>query len=307
MKKRHGEITSAVLCFAMGIQVFMASIMFGGLETKLIYYPVDKNIKNIWIDLDQNIQDTYFFSRDGVKLNGWYVKAKENKPTIIYCHGQGENISLWQDVIKLLNDNGYGVFLLEYRGHGRSCGKPFESGLYMDLESAIKYLKVYEKVNEEDIILWGRSLGGAIVADVASRNSYRAVILESTFTNIREEALHLTSTGILENKLNFWKWISGLFVKLMPMTQKFETEKKIHKIKSPLLIGHSINDVTVPVEMSYRLKALNASAKLFISEKGCHHNSEWFFPEVINFLESLESGTKQGQDAVSLPLSSKHA
>lgn len=307
MNKRRGEVTNAILCMVMGVQVFMASIIFGGFETKLIYYPMDTNIRNIWIDIDQNIQDTYFFSRDGIKLNGWYVKAKQNKPTIIYCHGQGENISLWQGVIKLLHDKGYGVFLLEYRGHGRSNGTPSESGLYIDLESAIKYLKVYEKVNQEDIILWGRSLGGAIVADVASRNNYKAVILEGTFTNIRQEALHLTSTGVLESKLNFWKCLSGTFVKLMPMTQKFETEKKIHKIKSPMLIGHSIHDITVPVEMSYKLKALNSSAKLFVSDKGSHHNSEWFFPEVIKFLESVELEAKQDRDAASEPLSDRHA
>ena len=290
VNKRHGKIAVAILGFIMGSQVFMSTIFSGGIETKLIYHPINKDIRNIWVDIDETIQDTYFYSRDGVKLNGWYVKAKENKPTIIYCHGQGENISLWQNVIEVLANKGYGVFLLEFRGHGRSEGRPFESGLYIDLESAVNYLKTYEKVPEDNIILWGRSLGGAVVADVASRNNFKAVILESTFTNIRKEALHLTQTGILENKFGFWTWLSGFFVKTMPITQKFETDKKIHKIKSPLLIGHSIHDVTVPVEMSYKLKALNHSARFFISNKGSHHESDWFFPEVIDFMETMNKG-----------------
>jgi len=307
LKKRHGEIAVAILCFITGINMVMGTIIFGGIETNLIYQPINRDFKDIWIDIDQPVQDTYFFSRDGVKLNAWYVKAKQGKPTIIYCHGQGDNITLWQNVIKYFSDLGYGVFLLEYRGHGRSSGKPFESGLYMDLESAVKHLKTAEKVPQEDVILWGRSLGGAVVADVASRNKYKAVILESTFTNIRDEALHLTGTGILEAKFGFWKWISGLVVKLMPLTQKFETEKKIHKIKSPLLIGHSIHDTTVPVEMSYKLRTLHGSAKLFICDTGSHHESDWFFPEVTEFLETIESGTIQGQDANSEPLSDKQA
>ncbi len=295
MSKGYGEFTATVLCFIAGFHIFTASILFGGMETKLIYQPIDNDIRNIWIDIDETIQDTYFFSRDGVKLNGWYVKSKENKPTIIYCHGQGENISLWQNVMKFLVDNGYGVFLLEYRGHGRSEGTPFESGLYIDLESAVKYLKIYEKVPKNNIILWGRSLGGAVVADIASRSEFKAVILESTFTNIRNEALHLTSTGVLESKFGFWAWLSGFFVKIMPITQKFETDKKIHKIKSPLLIGHSIHDVTVPVEMSYKLRALNDSARLFISDTGSHHESEWFFEEVLEFIKKLENQAKQDQ------------
>ncbi|OGI03979.1 MAG: hypothetical protein A2Y25_01105 [Candidatus Melainabacteria bacterium GWF2_37_15] len=277
-----------IVAFIAGIQIFMSSILFGGLESQLIYYPINQEVKNIWVDIEEKIQDTYFYSRDGVKLNAWYVKAKTNKPTIIYCHGQGENISLWQNVLKFLADKGYGVFMLEYRGHGRSEGCPFESGLYVDLESAIKYLETYEKVPQENIVLWGRSLGGAIVVDVASRNQVKAVILESTFTNIREEALHLTRNGTLENKLGFWRGTSSFFVKIFPMTQKFATDTKIHKIKVPLLIGASVHDTTVPVDMSRKLGELNDSAELFISDTGSHHENDWFFEEVLEFLEKLE-------------------
>ena len=290
LNKRHGKIVIAGVI--IGIQFFMCTILFGGIESKLIYSPIDKEIRNIWIDIDENIQDTYFFSRDGIRLNAWYVKAKQDKPTIIYCHGQGENISLWQNVIKFFADKGYGVFLLDYRGHGRSEGKPFESGLYIDLESSVKYLETYEKVSRDNLILWGRSLGGAVVADIASRNSFKAVILESAFTNIREEALHLTGTGILENKLGIWSFLSSFFVKIMPVTQKFATDKKIHKIKVPLLMGHSTHDVTVPVEMSHKLASLNNSAKLFISDTGSHHESDWFFPEVLKFIKTLEPVAK---------------
>ncbi len=307
MRKRRGEFTSTVLLFITGVHVFMASIIFGGMETKLIYQPIDKEMKDIWINIDKKIRDTYFFTGDGVKLNGWYVKAEDNKPTIVYCHGQGENISNCQPVIRFLADNGYGVMLVEYRGHGRSDGTPFESGLYMDLESAVKYLTTYEGVDRNNIILWGRSLGGAIVADVASRYDFKAVILESTFTDIRKEALHLTGTHILEPKFGFWTWLSSFVVKVMPITQKFETEKKIHKIKSPLLIGHSIHDTTVPVEMSYRLKAMNDSARLFISDTGSHHNSDWFFPTVLNFLQKVENKPKQDQVSGSERFSGKHA
>lgn len=285
---RFGKIGTFFLSSIVGVNIFMGSIMFGGIENKLIYYPIEKNFAQIRININEPVQDTYFYSRDGIKLNGWYIKAKNERATIVYCHGQGENLSEWQNVAQFIANSGYGVFMIDYRGHGKSEGEPYEQGLYIDLESAINYLTDYEKVKREDIILWGRSLGGAVVADVASRDKFKAVIIESSFTNLRDEAIHLTSTGILESEIGFWSALSTKFVRFMPLTQKFATDTKIFKIKSPLLIGHSVNDTTVPVEMGYKLGSLNPNAKLFISNKGSHHESEWFFPEVKWFLNSVE-------------------
>jgi len=260
---------------------------FAGFEKKLVYYPINTKMNPLRLELNGTFQDTYFYSLDGVKLNAWYIKAQECKPTIIYCHGQGENISLWQSVAQSLIDNGYGVFMLDYRGHGRSKGVPSETGLYTDLESAIKYLKDYENVSQKDVIVWGRSLGGAVVADIASRGCFKGVILESTFTNIRDEAIHLTSTGILESKLGLWGRLATRFVKFFPMTEKFDTENKIFKIESPLLIAHSVNDNTVPVKMAYQLAKRNPACELFISKNGSHHESEWFIDKALEFIGKL--------------------
>jgi len=270
----------------VGVSMFLNTFTIGGMESKIIYYPIEKRFAQNRVQTSGNVEDIYYYSRDGVKLNAWHIKAKNNNPTIIYCHGQGENLSLWQNVAQMLADNGYGVFMIDYRGHGKSEGSPSESGLYIDLESSINYLADYEKVDKENIILWGRSLGGAVVADVASRDKFKAVILESTFTNLRDEAIHLTSTGITESKYGFWSSISTKFVKYVPLTQKFATDRKIAKITSPLLIGASVHDVIVPVQMSHTLGNLNKNAVLFLSQKGSHHESDWFFPEVLKFLKS---------------------
>ncbi|HBH17614.1 MAG TPA: hypothetical protein DDX14_01460, partial [Cyanobacteria bacterium UBA9579] len=176
---------------------------------------------------------------------------------------------------------------LEYRGHGRSEGSPLETGLYIDLESSIKYLKEIENIHQNNIVLWGRSMGGAVVADIASRDRFRGVILESTFTNIRDEAIHLTSTGIMEGDRGFWGNMATKFVKTLPMTQKFDTENKIFKINYPLLIGHSVNDKTVPVGMAYALAKRNPNAQLYISQSGSHHSSEWLIGRALHFLSSL--------------------
>ena len=276
-----------LMAFMVCFQVNEKAYAVGDFETRMIYHPINKNIAPVRMELQNKLQDTYFYSGDGVKLNAWYIKAQGNKPTVIYCHGQGENVSLWQDLAQVLADNGYGVFMLDYRGHGRSQGNPTESGLYRDLESAIKYLKDYEHLPQNNLVLWGRSLGGAVVADIASRDRFKGVILDSTFTNIRNEGLHLVKTGILEGKGGFWSGMASKFVKYMPLTQKFDTEHKIYKIDSPLLIAHSVNDTTVPVKMSYELASHNPKAQLFICKTGSHHSSEWIMPKVLEFLGYL--------------------
>ncbi|NJL10541.1 MAG: hypothetical protein HC908_11195, partial [Calothrix sp. SM1_7_51] len=86
------------------------------------------------------------------------------------------------------------------------------------------------------------------------------------------------------------------FVKHIPLTQKFETEKKINKITSPLLIAASKNDTTIPYQMSKQLASINQRAKLFISDKGSHHNSEWLLKEAVRFLNSLTSDNKVSPD-----------
>ncbi len=268
-------------------------LAFVDIEKKLIYYPMNKKIADVRLNLTEALQDINFYSLDGTKLNAWYIESQKNKPTIVYCHGQGENISMWQSIAQFLSDNGYGIFMLEYRGHGRSKGSPRESGLYLDLESAIKYLKDYENVEQKNIVLWGRSLGGAVVCDVASRDDFMGVILESTFTNIREEALFITKNKILESKFAFWTKVSSKFIEAMPLTQKFDNENKVGMISSPLLIAHSIHDRTVPSYMSIELSKRNPRAKLYISKKGSHHSSEWVKDEVLKFLKKLKPVTSQ--------------
>lgn len=282
------SIISALVCVAFSsIQLCQTAFGWGNYESRLLFHPINKNISDMRLDLKDRVDDIYFYSMDGIRLNAWYAKAQGDKPTIVYCHGQGENISLWQSVMETIVNSGYGILMLEYRGHGRSLGSPSETGLYLDLESAIKYLKENNNIPQDKIVLWGRSLGGAVVADIASRDKFKAVILESTFTNIRDEAIHIVSTGILESKLNVWEGMSMKFVKFMPMVQKFETDTKIQKITSPLLIGASENDTTVPCDMSIKLAKLNNKAIFFLSEKGSHHESEWFKDEAISFLNNL--------------------
>jgi len=243
----------------------------------LIYGPIKEQTKSTL-----NLQDIYLTTSDKVKINVWYVKAKNNKPTILFCHGNGGNISSYEDLADIFSSKGYGVLLLDYRGYGKSEGTPSESGLYNDIDAALKFLRNKEKLSNNQIILYGWSLGGAVVSEVASKEKFKAVILQSTFTNIKEEAIFMY--GRLA-KDKFTKTLIKAFFENMICYQNYDNKSKIAKISSPLLIAHDIPDELIPVQMSYELAKLNPKAKLFISKTGSHNDGTWFYGEALKFIE----------------------
>ena len=274
-----------------------------------IYYPS----KQLFL-VNIKYEDVFILTRDNIKINGWYsapkdceAEVKQNRSdgeetsmealrnsfpkdiTVLFCHGNGGNLSFYNDLIELLQENGYGIFAIDYRGYGKSAGKPDEEGLYAELRSAVKYLKEEKNTPEEKIVLWGLSLGGAVVSQIASENDkFKGVILQSTFTSIKDMTSNVVHRAYLGIKSDYRNFFSDKLIKLIPTFQKFETRDRINKIKSRLLIAHAFPDNIVPVEMSKELAGLNSKAEVFISKEGGHNEQDWFYPKLLEFLNSLE-------------------
>jgi len=130
-------------------------------EKKGIYFPVRK-IHLTPREVGLEFEDVYFFSSDGIKLNGWYVPAKEARATVLFCHGNAGNISHRIDVIYLFSKLGLNVFIFDYRGYGRSQGSPSEDGLYLDAQAAYKYLIEKRNLNESSVVVYGKSIGANV-------------------------------------------------------------------------------------------------------------------------------------------------
>ena len=182
---------------------------------------MNKNISDMRLELKNKFEDTYFYSLDGIKLNAWDIKAQEQKADNYLLSWPGRKYKF----MAKYSSNFWRIMVMAYLclniGGMEDPGTPSETGLYIDLESAIKYLKDYKHIPQSNMVLWGRSLGGAVVADIASRDEFKGVILESTFTNIRDIAIHLTKNNILESRARFWRGITSKFVECVPFTQKF--------------------------------------------------------------------------------------
>lgn len=255
---------------------------------KYNYYPSNEMLSIQDKALKNKIKSFCLYTRDKQKLDAWYIKAKQGKPTVIFCYGDAGNITDFQDFAKYITDKGNGLLMFDYRGFGRSTGFPYEKGVYRDLKTAVEYLKAKEHLEESNIVLWGYSFGGAVVADVASHNEFKGVILHSTFTNAKEMRIfEIEKLLNIQNK-SIWDYLVRGLIDSLPLYQKYDTKSKVKKIKSPLLIVHDIPDQVVPVEMSYKLIKINLKAKSFISKTGSHGDFSWVKDKALDFIKSLK-------------------
>ena len=115
------------------------------------------------------LEDIWFQSADGTKLFGWYVEASATSAVVLWCHGNAGNIINRLENLKLLYQLGLSVFLFDYRGYGRSQGRPSEEGLYQDAFGAHDYLTRTRMIRPERIVIFGRSLGAAVAGELAAQ------------------------------------------------------------------------------------------------------------------------------------------
>ena len=238
--------------------IFMITICY-------IFYP---KIENFFVFCPQSsfdftpeqlrldYKDVYFNSEDGERLHGWFFPLETGGPVILFCHGNAGNISHRLDNIEPLTEKNLQVFIFDYRGYGKSSGSPSEKGIYMDGLAAYDYLVQEEHIQPENIVLFGRSLGGAVAIEVSLKRNIRSIIIENAFISIRDMA----KTMFLFNLLSF----------ILP--SNYNNLEKISNIHVPKLIIHSEEDEIVPFSMGEKLFEASREPKYFYPIKAARHN-----------------------------------
>ena len=134
-----------------------------------IVYPAPTLAEGDWSSAKGRCEEVEFTSLDGVKLHGFYFAHPAPKRSILYCHGNGEDISHNVELMEFLRDRySANVLIFDYRGYGRSAGKPNEAGLVNDGRAASRFLAERAGCKQSDLVLWGRSLGGGVVTAIAA-------------------------------------------------------------------------------------------------------------------------------------------
>ncbi len=261
------------------------------LENRIIFSPRIKSIYPIDKELLKDIEVVKIMTPDCVKLHSWFFRPQNNNPVIVFCHGQSENISMWQDTAKFIKTLGYGALFLSYRGHYKSAGLPSEKGIYTDAESAIDYLNS-QGIKTENTIFWGRSLGSTIVCEMARKYNLKAIIIESGITNIKSAAITLSETYLNQGNINFIKPLVSKLWNNIHFVQNFENNKKISKVECPTLIIHSTNDVKIPCCAAEELFSCKPDAKFKLMNIGCHDSNDWCYSEIEDFLAKVSAQNK---------------
>ena len=217
-----------------------------------IFYP-EKDILGKPGDLGMQYEDITFRMADALTLHGWFVPGSRRE-TLLWCHGNAGNIGDRLDQLKLLHDRlDINIFIFDYRGYGKSQGRPTEDGTYRDAHGALDYLRSRYDVDGDRIVVFGQSLGGAIAVDLACRNKIMGLILEATFTSLID--------------------IYEMPPRAFPV--KYDSYSKIKRVKAPLLMLHGDKDDVVPFESGYTLFKAANEPKKFCAIKGGMHNDNY--------------------------------
>jgi len=207
-------------------------------------------------ELELDFEKVTFKSDDGLLLSGWYIPAENSELTVLFCHGNGGNIMHRLDSINILYNLGLNCFIFDYRGYGNSEGKPSEEGTYLDVRAAYKWLTKEKEISPDDIIVFGRSLGGSIAAQLASKVKVGALIIESAFTSYVD--------------------IGKKFYPYMPVRWfarfSYRTVDYVKDVHCPVMIIHSRNDETIPFEFGLELYEAANEPKEFVEIFGSHND-----------------------------------
>ncbi|MBI5366613.1 MAG: alpha/beta hydrolase [Planctomycetes bacterium] len=201
------------------------------------------------------VEEANFASRDGTRLHGWHVRAPAAPWTLLWCHGNTGNIGYRFEHLQLLCRRGWDVFLFDYRGYGKSAGRPSDEGLYADAEAAFDWLVAEKKIPAERILIFGQSLGGAVAVELALRRKALGLVLEATLTSLVDVARHATP-GLP----------TGIF-----LAGRFESISKIARIGHPLLVLHGTDDEIIPFALGRRLFEAAVEPKWFHAIQGATH------------------------------------
>lgn len=232
------------------------------IERKVLFYPM-RQIEMAPKDVGLQYEDVYFKADDGAKLNGWLIKKEGANAVVLFCHGNAGNISHRIEKIGIFNKLGVSMFIFDYRGYGRSNGRPSEQGLRKDGLAAYNYIKFRHDMKDAKVVLYGESIGGGVAVYLASEGYGDALITEDTFTSIRD----MTK-------------LSLPFIPQFLIRTNFDSLRRIKDIKVPKLIIHALDDEIVPYEMAQRLFEAAPEPKEFLKLRGSHNTA---------FLESQET------------------
>jgi fermentation-respiration switch protein FrsA (DUF1100 family) len=239
-----------------------------------LVYPIPPHTRGDWNPRGLTHEDVWFHSTDGTRLHGWFVPHSSPKRAILYCHGNAEHVADNDLLVAELRDRlQASVFIFDYRGYGRSEGRPDEAGCIADARAARDWLAEKTVRRPREIVLMGRSLGGGVATALAGQSGAEALVIENSFSSLHDvAAIH-------------YPWLPIRWV----MDNRYDAISDIRRYDGPLFQSHGSRDTIVPVALGRRLfDAAQSSRKRFVEFPHLGHNDRWpesYLAELAKFLD----------------------
>ena len=244
-----------ILVTLAGIYAAFAALLYF-YQSSFIYYP-DRQ----WVATPQQFGLSYeavtFRTSDDIALSGWYVPAERARGVVLFFHGNAGNISHRMLSTQIFNRLRFDTFIFDYRGYGKSEGRPDEVGTYRDAEAAWRYLVKERNIDPSMIVVFGRSLGAAIASHLAVKHTPRALIVESAFISVPELAARFYPFMPV-------RWLSRF---------QYATKDHVQKVACPVLVVHSREDDIVPFDHGRTLFEAARPPKDFLGINGSHNDA----------------------------------
>jgi hypothetical protein len=228
------------------------------MQHRMLYLPHVPGRALVATPLDAGLayEDLTLTTVDGVGLHGWFVPGSGRR-VLLFFHGNAGNVSHRLGSIELFHDLGLSVLIIDYRGYGASEGRATEEGTYRDAEAAWQYLTETRGVEPAQIVLFGRSLGGAVAAWLAARTRPAALIVESSFTSVPD----------IGQELYPWlpvRWLSRF---------EYATREHVESARCPVLVVHSRDDEIAPFRHGEAIFAAAPEPRTLLELDGTHNEA----------------------------------
>ncbi|WP_369992709.1 alpha/beta hydrolase [Winogradskyella sp.] len=250
-KKRRKRLRKiAIALFALYVMIGSALYFF---QEKLMFLP-STLAQDYKYQFDYPFEELFLKIEDEATINALHFKAENPKGVILYFHGNAGDLSRWGKITEFFVEKRYDVLVMDYRTYGKSIGKLSEDAIYKDAQYCYDYL--LERYSENEITLYGRSLGTGIASYLASKNNAKRLILETPYYSILDIAKHRFPMFPVKQLLKY----------------RFPTFQYLPKVKCPITIIHGTEDNVVPFSSGKKLSELESDIDFFTVKGGGHNN-----------------------------------
>jgi fermentation-respiration switch protein FrsA (DUF1100 family) len=247
----------SILTIAISIYVVFALMLYL-FQDRMVYLSnlPDRALDASPSDIGLDYENVSLTTSDNERLHGWYIPAVDSRGVLLFFHGNAGNISHRLDSIKIFHELDLDILIIDYRGYGQSTGKATEQGTYLDALAAWDYLINSRRIPADQIIVFGRSLGGAVGAWLGVQHTPAAVIIESSFSSGVDMAHRLYP-----------------FLPVRLITRlKYPVVDYAARLDCPVLVVHSRHDEIIPFTMGQAIYAAVKQQKKFLELRGDHNN-----------------------------------